>query len=525
MKFLCDRCKTRYSIGDERVRGKILKIRCKHCSNVITVREGMQVDDGSVVGPLPSDPSRSKKSTTIAPEALDERNASGLLNVTNLAPTTTQSGVQPRRPAESSLGAALAPSPSGQHPAVAKAVPSPRATASPAFGTAVAPRTNGAAALPARPAAGADLFDDVPEKTQLQAPPLPESPVPSATPLVNTEPAAAPPRTPPDDGFTGDDDLDIGEVSRVVNLADLARQAKPRRAATNAATSRATGAQSSLRATGAQPAFRGTGAQPAFRGTGTSPILPPSPSGPIIAPALEPAGDPSLVPPPAFSPADPSASGAIVSGSPPADGTPPVASSHRRGLVILLGVAAVLVIGVVIAVVVLVSPATESTGGSLGKVNDIDTSRPDDPVSHRPTGPTPTAGSGSATVAAPTGQTLPHVPIRRPNPPPPGHDEPVTPSADSLRSDEIEDVARKHQDMTQRCYMRSQRGADAILVGDVKKIAVTLLIEKDGTVTDVQLSDHAADTLGKCLSTSIRGWKFRSSAGGRFRFSLNFVSS
>ena len=41
MKLLCDRCKTRYSIADERVRGKILKIRCKNCANVISVREGM----------------------------------------------------------------------------------------------------------------------------------------------------------------------------------------------------------------------------------------------------------------------------------------------------------------------------------------------------------------------------------------------------------------------------------------------------------------------------------------------------
>jgi hypothetical protein len=73
--------------------------------------------------------------------------------------------------------------------------------------------------------------------------------------------------------------------------------------------------------------------------------------------------------------------------------------------------------------------------------------------------------------------------------------------------------------------MRSQRGADAILVGDVKKIAVTLQIEKDGSVTDVQLSDHAADTLGKCLSAAIKGWKFRASGGGRFKFSLNFISS
>ena len=45
MKFLCDRCKTRYSIGDDRVRGKILKIRCKNCANVITVREGMSDAD------------------------------------------------------------------------------------------------------------------------------------------------------------------------------------------------------------------------------------------------------------------------------------------------------------------------------------------------------------------------------------------------------------------------------------------------------------------------------------------------
>jgi len=45
MKFQCERCKTRYSIADEKVRGKILKIRCKSCEAVITVRDG---GDGSV---------------------------------------------------------------------------------------------------------------------------------------------------------------------------------------------------------------------------------------------------------------------------------------------------------------------------------------------------------------------------------------------------------------------------------------------------------------------------------------------
>src|SRR5262249_44669982 len=56
----CDRCKTRYSIGDDRVRGKILKIRCKNCANVITVREGM-------AEPAPSD--RRGRPTTAAPPA------------------------------------------------------------------------------------------------------------------------------------------------------------------------------------------------------------------------------------------------------------------------------------------------------------------------------------------------------------------------------------------------------------------------------------------------------------------------
>jgi len=44
MKFVCDRCQTRYSISDEKVRGKVLKIRCKTCSNIIVVREQTGVE-------------------------------------------------------------------------------------------------------------------------------------------------------------------------------------------------------------------------------------------------------------------------------------------------------------------------------------------------------------------------------------------------------------------------------------------------------------------------------------------------
>ncbi len=67
MKIVCDSCGTKYSIADEKVRGKVFKIRCKKCSHIIVVRGGESapeasapaadggwhvVVDGEQVGPL-----------------------------------------------------------------------------------------------------------------------------------------------------------------------------------------------------------------------------------------------------------------------------------------------------------------------------------------------------------------------------------------------------------------------------------------------------------------------------------------
>jgi predicted Zn finger-like uncharacterized protein len=60
MKFVCERCHTKYSIADEKVRGKVLKVRCKTCANVITVREtGATIDDPLSAGPREAPISRS----------------------------------------------------------------------------------------------------------------------------------------------------------------------------------------------------------------------------------------------------------------------------------------------------------------------------------------------------------------------------------------------------------------------------------------------------------------------------------
>jgi len=50
MKFVCDRCQTRYSIADEKVRQKILRIRCKTCGNVIVVQDQHAAPSGGGVG-------------------------------------------------------------------------------------------------------------------------------------------------------------------------------------------------------------------------------------------------------------------------------------------------------------------------------------------------------------------------------------------------------------------------------------------------------------------------------------------
>src|SRR5215475_6120585 len=45
MKIVCDACQAKYSISDDKVQGKVFKIRCKKCSNIIVVRGGTQASE------------------------------------------------------------------------------------------------------------------------------------------------------------------------------------------------------------------------------------------------------------------------------------------------------------------------------------------------------------------------------------------------------------------------------------------------------------------------------------------------
>jgi hypothetical protein len=174
---------------------------------------------------------------------------------------------------------------------------------------------------------------------------------------------------------------------------------------------------------------------------------------------------------------------------------------------IALMVGALVLLGAAGAIVFFVTSSDDEGSSNLGGVSEIDTTRPDDP---RHTGNAKTP----VTDVQPSNPFVPK-PRPRPNPNPnPNPTNPTNPNAKELRADEIEEMAGKNSGTTQTCWRRSQRGAEAILLSDLKKLGVTLVVDKAGTVTSVTLSDHSTTSLGRCLITSIRGWKFRESTAG-----------
>ena len=70
MKFFCEKCNTKYAIADDKVHGKVLKIRCKKCSNIIVVRELVPEGSGPRTAPRPTPaapPARAPVATGPAP--------------------------------------------------------------------------------------------------------------------------------------------------------------------------------------------------------------------------------------------------------------------------------------------------------------------------------------------------------------------------------------------------------------------------------------------------------------------------
>lgn len=546
MKFLCDRCKTRYSIGDDRVRGKILKIRCKNCANVITVREGMP--DADAVDPAAAGRPRtatqanpvvmstasaaSSSSMPAAPKLEDEWYVS--IDGVQSGPFSLKTAQQwvSNKPIEADLHCwcegfddwlpvdkvshfrnlrkprpvrqptAPPPIPKAEKPLFAATMASlEKAASTPAAQPRAEAKTNGSSAA-------ASMFDAEPDSRTTVGSPAFEAesadPFFSAKSAPAAKPAAAKPveakvplealKAPVQPIHNDDDDnLEIGEVSRVVKLADLAPKPKPVSVPLQVVPPGGTGPMPRVSQTGAVPRMAGTGALPRLGSTASLPKLTPAELGMNVA-STEPHADESVV-------------------------ARSFADRHRRGLILLIGVSAVMVAGVVLLFMFVVNNNTDEYGGGLGGTRQIDTSRPEDIV-RKQAGLPPTNATGSNTVA-----TVPKNPVvRKPTNTTTNTntqvEEPDT--GNSLRASEVEDMAAKQGEGTKRCYMRAQKGALGFEIAEVKKINVTLTVGKNGAVTAVDLSSHGNDTFGQCLISQIKLWKFRESNGGTFRISLAF---
>ena len=354
-------------------------------------------------------------------------------------------------------------------------------------------------------AAAFDTSDPAESMTAVEAPPFNDELATSAEPVAATKRAfdridsvaeQGKPRTLGLDALAAehkggplvdDDNLDIGEVSRVVNLKDLARPPAAARKPSRAPGSGQTGAVG--RVTG-----------PVARVTASVAKLSPDELG---------------------LPADPNAPPASDLGAGESIIVPTqVATAHRRGLIMLIGVAAVLLLGVVGAVVLMMTSSDDDGPMGLGHTTQYNTERPEDVGHSKPGDVGPGSGAGSAKQIA-----RPHWPTYTPgNQHPNTPEEPTDPNLKKLGADEIEDMAAKQGEGTKFCYIRAQKGALGLEMLDLKKISVTLTVDKTGAVTDVQLSEHAKDTFGACLTARIKGWKFRASPGGTYRIALAFAN-
>ncbi|WP_437757977.1 GYF domain-containing protein [Sorangium sp. So ce1389] len=103
MKFLCDNCKAKYQIGDEKVAGKSVRMQCRRCGHLIQV--SASVTESSVAQALPVEPPRAAGDDAHLAPPSDEAPAAG-----TGAPAAGAAS-RAKAPPASSLGQVAAPSP------------------------------------------------------------------------------------------------------------------------------------------------------------------------------------------------------------------------------------------------------------------------------------------------------------------------------------------------------------------------------------------------------------------------------
>lgn len=173
MKFLCDNCKAKYQIGDDKVAGKTVRMKCRRCGFDIHVSASTTVAEETTAAPWPDASATMQGSMAIVTPELAA--SLGLRPATPAAPAAPSA--VPSAPATPA-----APAASGVAPTASGVAPTAPRAASPAAPSPAVPRAPLGAPRPPLGAAGASkplIPRVVPAPKPLAAAPAP-APAPSA---------------------------------------------------------------------------------------------------------------------------------------------------------------------------------------------------------------------------------------------------------------------------------------------------------------------------------------------------------
>ncbi|WP_437716576.1 GYF domain-containing protein [Sorangium sp. So ce448] len=152
MKFICDNCKAKYQIGDEKVAGKMVRMQCRRCGHLIQV--SASVTESSVARALPVEPPREAGDDAHVAPPSDEAPAANGGAASPLKPPLASSlghgaAPAPPRPASQAL-----PRPAGapRPPVAPRAVPGPASSPRPATAPQASPAARAVQPAPAAPA-------------------------------------------------------------------------------------------------------------------------------------------------------------------------------------------------------------------------------------------------------------------------------------------------------------------------------------------------------------------------------------
>ncbi|WP_437726492.1 GYF domain-containing protein [Sorangium sp. So ce861] len=240
MKFICDNCKAKYQIGDEKVAGKMVRMQCRRCGHLIQV--SASVTESSVARALPVEPPRATADDAQLAPPSDEAPPAGL------GATVADAGAAsaPRPPPASSRGQGAAPAP--PRPA-SQALPRPGGAPRPP--AAAPPRAAPGPVSSPRPAPGAPA-------PGTPAPAVPRAAQPAAAAPRAAQPAPAAPRA--------------VQPAAAAPAGPAARAAEP--APPAGAASVFTRSMSNDRPLGKAPAVRATASEDWYVGVGGVPLGP-----------------------------------------------------------------------------------------------------------------------------------------------------------------------------------------------------------------------------------------------------------